>query len=212
MVADEPLPIEANPNFDTELPFEEATIAQRAIASSVLTASDLILVCALGIDANIAGLAARFPTLALPDLIALHAAAAPFTFIEALDPKVLAEMTAHDLILLHSNGCDAEAVNILRTQGYTVAEVVSFGVTGVPLLFIQQVIANSDRPLSAAALMRLNFAGVDPNTSPCFAGMDMKTRALMNGSVYGRRELMEISSKRRPPRSGDVVRPRISLA
>jgi CheY-like chemotaxis protein len=150
------------PYLDAEEPHFDADIETPAEPRLKLTARELIRLRAIGLDADLAALADSIQSLRTVDLIALRIAGVPLDFIRAVDPELLGTFTASELITLHSSGCDAASVNILRRLELNAVDIVGLTGAGVPTPFIAEVAAAVGRPISAAELMRLYAAGIDP--------------------------------------------------
>ena len=128
-----------------------------------LSACDLVRLRALGLDAELAALSNAVPNLRAVDLIAARTAGVPIDFLRALDPELLATLTAADVITLHSAGCSVAAIDLLRRLEFDPREIIGIIATGVPLDFVDDVVRIAGRALSPAELVRLHAAGAEVN-------------------------------------------------
>ena len=128
-----------------------------------LSARDLVRLRALGLDAELAALSNAVPNLRAVDLIAARTAGVPIDFLRALDPELLATLTAADVITLHSAGCSVAAIDLLRRLEFDPREIIGIIATGVPLDFVDEVVRVAGRALTPAELVRLHAAGAEVN-------------------------------------------------
>lgn len=148
---------------DMPLPSAAAFLAMESVpqARLRLTARELIRLRALGLDAELAALGNAAPDLRTLDLVVARTAGVPFEFLRALDPELLTTLTAADVIKLHSAGCPAQAINVLRRLEFQSGDIIGITATGVSLDFIEALVRVAERPLRAEELIRLHAAGVE---------------------------------------------------
>jgi CheY-like chemotaxis protein len=144
-----------------EPPEQDLPLVDPAPVRLRLSARELIRLRALGLDSELAALGNAASELRTVDLVVARTAGVPLEFLSALDPELLTTLTAAEVITLHSAGCAAETINVLRRLEFTSRDIIGIVASGVPVDFIEGLVRVAARPFAAAELVRLHAAGTE---------------------------------------------------